>query len=70
MLQRDGNPTPLGEAIQSYGRIFKSLHILAYLGDEAYRRDIKAIRNLQEGRHDLGRKVFHGNKGELAARPT
>ncbi len=68
MLQRDGNPTPLGEAIQSYGRIFKSLHILAYLGDEAYRRDIKAIRNLQEGRHDLGRKVFHGNKGELYQR--
>ena len=68
MLQRDGNPTPLGEAIQAYGRIFKSLHILAYLDDEAYRRDIKAIRNLQEGRHDLGRKVFHGNKGELYQR--
>ena len=29
VLQRDGNPTPLGEAIQIYGRIFKSLHILA-----------------------------------------
>jgi TnpA family transposase len=68
MLQRDGNPTPLGEAIQAYGRIFKSLHILAYLDDEAYRRDIKAIRNLQEGRHSLARKVFHGNKGELYQR--
>ncbi|MCA1677540.1 MAG: Tn3 family transposase [Actinobacteria bacterium] len=68
MLQRDGNPTPLGEAIRSYGRIFKSLHTLAYLDDEAYRRDIKAIRNLQEGRHDLARKVFHGHKGELYQR--
>ena len=68
MLQRDGNPAPLGEAIQAYGRIFKGLHILAYLDDEAYRRDIKAIRNLQEGRHDLARKVFHGNKGELYQR--
>jgi len=68
MLQRDGRPTPLGEAIQAYGRIFKSLHILAYLDDEAYRRDIKAIRNLQEGRHDLARKVFHGHKGELHQR--
>jgi TnpA family transposase len=68
MLQRDGNPTPLGEAIQSYGRIFKTLHILAYLDDDAYRRDIKAIRNLQEGRHSLGRTVFHGNKGELYQR--
>jgi TnpA family transposase len=24
VLQRDGNPTPLGEAFQMYGRIFKS----------------------------------------------
>jgi TnpA family transposase len=68
MLQRDGNPTPLGEAIQAYGRIFKSLHILAYLADESYRRDIKAIRNLQEGRHSLARTVFHGRKGELYQR--
>lgn len=29
MLQRDGHPTALGEAINTYGRIFKSLHVLA-----------------------------------------
>src|SRR5207249_4813540 len=29
MLQRDGHPTALGEAIAMYGRIFKSLHILS-----------------------------------------
>ena len=29
------------------------------------RRDIKGIRNLQEGRHSLGRKICHGKKGEL-----
>jgi TnpA family transposase len=46
MLQRDGNPTPLGEAIASYGRIFKSLHILIYIDDDSYRRDIKGVRNL------------------------
>ena len=68
MLQRDGSPTPLGEAIQHYGRIFKSLHILTYLADEPYRRAIKAVRNLQEARHSLGRRVFHGNKGELYQR--
>lgn len=68
MLQRDGHPTPLGEAIASYGRIFKSLHILAYLDDEAYRRDIKGIRNLQEGRHDLAQKIFPGKKGEVYQR--
>ncbi len=65
MLQRDGSPTPLGEAIASYGRIFKSLHVLAYADDEGYRRDIKGIRNLQEGRHSLAGAVFHGKNGEL-----
>ncbi|MEV0405330.1 Tn3 family transposase [Actinoallomurus sp. NPDC050550] len=66
MLQRDGHPTALGEAIAAYGRIFKSLHILAFIDtDETYRRDIKHIRNLQEGRHDLARKICHGRKGEL-----
>ena len=40
--------------------------ILAYIDvDETYRRDIKAIRNLQEGRHDLARTICHGKKGEL-----
>jgi TnpA family transposase/tellurite resistance protein len=66
MLQRDGHPTALGEAIAAYGRIFKSLHILNYIDvDESYRRDIKGIRNLQEGRHALARKICHGKKGEL-----
>ncbi|MCA1681384.1 MAG: transposase, partial [Actinobacteria bacterium] len=68
MLQRDGNPTPLGEAIASYGRIFKSLHILVYIDDDTYRRDIKGVRNLQEGRHSLAATVFHGKKGELYER--
>jgi TnpA family transposase len=66
MLQRDGHPTALGEALAAYGRIFKTLHILAYIdADETYRRDIKHIRNLQEGRHDLARAICHGKKGEL-----
>lgn len=65
MLQRDGSPTPLGDPVASYGRIFKSLHILAYADDETYRRDIKGIRNFQEGRHSLAKAVFHGKNGEL-----
>jgi TnpA family transposase len=68
MLQRDGHPTPLGEAIASYGRIFKSLHVLTYVDDETYRRDIKGQSNLTEGRYDLGRTVFHGHKGEIYQR--
>jgi len=46
-----------------YGRIFKSLHILSCI--DTYRRDIKGIRNLQEGWHALARKICHGRKGEL-----
>ncbi len=65
MLQHGGNPTQLGEALAHYGRIFKTLHVLSYVDDEAYRRHIKGVRNLQEGRHDLARHVFHGHKGEL-----
>ena len=66
MLQRDGHPTALGEAIASYGRIFKSLHILNFIDTkETYRRDIKHVRNLQEGRPALARKICHGKKGEL-----
>ena len=44
------------------------LHILALLDDETYRRQIKGIRNLQEGRHALTQKIFHGKKGELYQR--
>jgi TnpA family transposase len=68
VLQRDGNPTALGEAFQMYGRIFKSLRILACVDDENYRRDIKGIRNLQEGRYSLAGKIFHGKKGDLYQR--
>ncbi len=68
VLQRDGNPAPLGEAIQHYGRIHKSLHILHLIDDDSYRRDITWMHNLQEGRHALARKVFHGSRGELYQR--
>ncbi|MGB6162281.1 MAG: Tn3 family transposase [Pseudonocardiaceae bacterium] len=65
ILQREGRLSPLGEAIASYGRIFKTLHILAAVTEESYRRDIKGLRNLQEERHGLAEKIFHGKKGEL-----
>ncbi|GAA0451525.1 transposase [Actinoplanes capillaceus] len=65
MLQRDGRPTQLGEAFGMYGRIFKTRHVLTLVDDPAYRREMKGMRNLNEGRHDLGRHLFHGRKGEL-----
>lgn len=65
MVSHRGQPTQLGLALADYGRIFKTLHILTYVDDEPYRRDIKFLRNLQEGRHALARHVFHGRRGEL-----
>ncbi len=43
-------------------------HTFAYVDDETYRRDIKGVRNLQEGRHSLAAAIFHGRKGELYQR--
>ncbi|MFE5655593.1 Tn3 family transposase [Streptomyces sp. NPDC056517] len=68
MLSRDGRPTPLGDAIAHYGRIAKTLHILRLADEPAYRRKIKVQANLQEGRHALARKIFHGKAGQLYQR--
>ncbi|WP_204036608.1 Tn3 family transposase [Micromonospora qiuiae] len=65
ILQHDGRLTQLGDAVATYGRIFKTLHVLTFVDDPSYRRQLKAMRNLQEGRHGLGRHIFHGRKGEL-----
>jgi TnpA family transposase len=63
-LQRGGHPTALAEAIATYGRIFKTFHILSIIDSEPYRRGIKGMRNPQEGRHALAEKIFHGRRRE------
>ncbi|OWA24312.1 Tn3 family transposase [Streptomyces sp. CS057] len=68
MLSREGRPTPLGDAIAHYGRIAKTLHILRLADEPGYRRQIKVQANLQEGRHALARKIFHGRAGQLYQR--
>jgi TnpA family transposase len=68
MLAREGRPTPLGDAIARYGRIAKTLHILRLADEPGYRRQIKVQANLQEGRHALARKIFHGKSGQLYQR--
>ena len=55
ILQRDGRPTQLGDAMAVYGRIFKTLHVLTFADDPDYRRQLKGMRKLQKGRHDLAR---------------
>jgi hypothetical protein len=68
-------PAGLGEAIAGYGCIIKPLYVLTFVDDPAYRREMKAMRNLNEVRHDLVRHIFHGRKdvprraGRLDRRP-
>ncbi|WP_019008510.1 Tn3 family transposase [Deinococcus aquatilis] len=64
-LQRGGSLSGLGRAIAEFGRVEKTLFLLNYVGDEAYRRRILRQINRGEQRHGVGRAVFHGRKGEL-----
>jgi TnpA family transposase len=58
----------LARAIGELGRLAKTLYLLAYLDDEAYRRRILTQLNRGEGRHSLARAVFHGQRGEVRQR--
>lgn len=46
-------------------RARKTIHLLAFIDDENYRRGILIQLNRLEGRHGLARAVFHGKRGEL-----
>ena len=39
-LQAGGRPTTLARAVGELGRIAKTMHLLAYIDEEAYRRRI------------------------------
>jgi hypothetical protein len=45
--------------------VAKTLHLLAVLDDEGYRRQSADQLALHEGRHALARSVFHGRRGRL-----
>ncbi len=64
-LQRGGRPSSLARAISEVGRISKTIHLLAYLDDENFRRRILRHINRGESRHGLARVVFFGRRGEL-----
>ena len=64
-LQVGDRPTRLALAIAEFGRIDKTLHSLTYIDDEAKRRATLTQLNRGEGRHSVGRAVFHGRRGEL-----
>ena len=67
MFGRDGHPTPLGQAFTEYGRIAKTLHLLALADpvDGSYQRRMNRQLTVQESRHRLGRKICHGHRGQI-----
>jgi len=64
-LQRGPNPSSLARALAELGRVIKTLHVLEYCHDPAYRRAIHRILNRGETRNSLARDVFHGQRGHL-----
>lgn len=67
MFGRDGRPTPLGQAFAEYGRIAKTLHLLAVVDpvDDTYRRRMNRQLTVQESRHKLARDICHGKRGHI-----
>jgi len=65
ILQTRDRPTTLARALMHLGRLIKTLHILNYIDDPAFRRRILIQLNRQEQRHKLARRIHHGNRGEV-----
>lgn len=68
VLGKNGSLSGLGRAVAEFGRIAKTLYLLAYVRDESYRRRIQTQLNRGEGIWTLARTIFHGKKGELRQR--
>lgn len=64
-LQVGDRPTKLARALAEFGRIDKTLHLLAYINDEEMQRNTLIQLNRGEARHSLARALFHGQRGEL-----
>jgi TnpA family transposase len=67
MFGREGQPTPLGQAFAEYGRIAKTLHLLAVVDpvDDTYRRQMHKQFTVQKSRHKPAREICHGKKGTI-----
>jgi TnpA family transposase len=64
-LQRGPSPSSLARALAELGRVIKTLHVLEYVHDPAYRRTIHRLLSQGERRNALARDVFHGQRGQL-----
>ncbi|MCU1686909.1 MAG: Tn3 family transposase [Amycolatopsis sp.] len=67
MFGREGRMSPLGQAFAEYGRIEKTLHLLAVVDpvDDTYRRRMNRQLTVQESRHRLARTICHGKRGAM-----
>src|SRR6266568_7873194 len=63
--QRGPAPSSLARALAEPGRVIKTLHVLGYVHDPAYRRTIHHMLSRGERRNSLARAVFHGQRGQL-----
>ncbi|MFC8262329.1 Tn3 family transposase [Streptomyces sp. NPDC057291] len=65
MFGREGHPTSLGAAFAEYGRIDKTMHLLALVDpmDDTYRRLMNRQLTVQESRHRLARAVLPRRPG-------
>ena len=64
-LQVRDKPTTLARALAEIGRIAKTVHILRYVDDPGFRRRVLIQLNHTELRHRLGRRIHHGERGEI-----
>jgi TnpA family transposase len=65
VLTPGGRPTTLGKAIMEIGRLDRSAFLAMYFNDAIFRRKVNRQLNRQESRHQLARRIYHGQKGEL-----
>lgn len=67
LFGREGRPAPLGQAFAEYGRISRTLHLLAVVDpvDDTYRRQMNRQLTVQESRHKLARDICHGKRGQI-----
>ena len=62
---RSERPSSLASAIMELGRINKTLYLLNYIDDAAYRRRILVQINRGEHRHRMIRAICYGRRGEI-----
>ena len=64
-LQAFPRKHPLMRALQEYGRLIKTTHILRWYADETNRRRLKRQLNKGEALHSLRSHLFYANLGEI-----